>query len=301
MKRLSLLFFYCYCNCHCFSQLPDTEIWLIQLKDSAGTMLFKNPQNITKRPGYDNQASFSPDSKSILYTSVRDSQSDIYRYDIKSKKTTRLTQTVESEYSPTYMPDGKNISTVRVERDSTQRLWKFPVSGKPEFSLVMDKVKGVGYHAWLGPDSLALFLLTQPFSLQLFNVKKQIPDTLAFNPGRCFGKLYSHNFIYVEKENSEFIPDTIRLFDPRSKKVYQSFAAVKGAEDFVVMTVDVFEGKGYYNALFMCKGSELFRQWIGQDKEWKKVADFSGMGIENVTRIAISPDNKWLTVISNKK
>ena len=51
------------------------------------------PVNITHRPGYDNQPSFTPDSRAILFTSTHeDAQSDIYRYDIASKQITRVTQ-----------------------------------------------------------------------------------------------------------------------------------------------------------------------------------------------------------------
>lgn len=285
-----------------FPQLPDSDIWLIPLNDSAGNLITKKPMNITARPGYDNQPSFSPDGKFILYTSVRDTQSDIFRYEIKTGKTKRLTATRESEYSPTVMPDRKNISVVRVELDSAQRLWKFPFQGKPEFSLVMDKIKGVGYHSWLGPDSVALFVLGKPFTLQLFNVRKQIPDTLMDNPGRCFGKLYLTNFIYVEKLNSLGLPDSIRYYSPIEKRVYASVPCLLGSEDFAIYTASAFGGKGYYNALLMCKGSELFILWDqGKKKGWNKIADFAGAGIENITRIAISPDKKYIAVVSNKK
>jgi len=68
-----------------------------------------------------------PDGHGVLYTSIRNKQADIYRYDLQSGATTQVTNTAESEYSPTLMPDRKNISVVRVEADGkTQRLWKFP-------------------------------------------------------------------------------------------------------------------------------------------------------------------------------
>src|SRR6266566_3120871 len=102
-----------------FCQLPESDIWLLDIKDSAGTVSFQNPVNITNRKGYDNQPAFSPDGTFILYTRYDDStkQSDIYKYDIKTKARTQFTKTLTSEYSPTFMPDGKNISVVMVEKD----------------------------------------------------------------------------------------------------------------------------------------------------------------------------------------
>ena len=44
--------------------------------------------------------------------------------------TTRVTNTPESEYSPTVTPDGAHISVIRVEADGTQRLWRFTIDGR---------------------------------------------------------------------------------------------------------------------------------------------------------------------------
>ena len=42
----------------------------------------------------------------------------------------RVTNTPESEYSPTVTPDGAHISVIRVEADGTQRLWRFTLDGR---------------------------------------------------------------------------------------------------------------------------------------------------------------------------
>ena len=136
---------------------PDTEIYLASLTTTGDTLTIGTPVNISNSPGYDNQPSFTPDGKSVLFTSVRGTRkpdpansaatgSEIYRYDIASQRLTQLTDTPESEYSPTVTPDGQHFSTIRVEADGTQRLWRFAIDGKnPE--LVLADVKPVGYHA----------------------------------------------------------------------------------------------------------------------------------------------------------
>src|SRR5690349_23137595 len=101
---------------------PSTDIYLLPLQVTGMGIHVGTPVNITNRPGYDNQPSFTPDSRAILFTSVRaDAQSDIYRYDMAMKATTRVTSTPESEYSATVYGDGTRFSVIRVERDSTQR------------------------------------------------------------------------------------------------------------------------------------------------------------------------------------
>ena len=87
-----------------FAQTPPaTDIYLIALTWRDGRVrLGDGPAaNITNWTGYDNQPFFLPDGRSLLYTSIReDGQADIYRYDLGSGLSVRLTATPESEYSP---------------------------------------------------------------------------------------------------------------------------------------------------------------------------------------------------------
>jgi|SRR5579862_265872 len=125
----------------------NTDIFLAPLSIRNGMVEIGAPVNITNRPGYDNQPSFTPDGKAVLFTSVReDAQADIYRYDVGSKLITRVTKTPESEYSATVMPSGDRFSVIRVEPDSTQRLWSFRLDGTDP-RLVIERLKPVGYHA----------------------------------------------------------------------------------------------------------------------------------------------------------
>ena len=109
-------------------RLPDTEIFLAPLSVENGVAVVGAPVNVTRHAGYDNQPSFTPDGAAILYTSQRDGQTDVYRYDLRDRSTTPLTDTPESEYSPAVAPDGRSITVVRVEADSAQRLWEIPVA-----------------------------------------------------------------------------------------------------------------------------------------------------------------------------
>src|SRR5258705_12870036 len=150
---------------------PDTEIYLAPLSMSGGRLTVGLPVNITSSPGYDNQPSFAPDGRSVLFTSLRGgAQTDIYRYDIAAGRVERVTNTPESEYSPTESPDGAHISVIRVEADGAQRLWRFTMDGtQPE--LVLADVKPVGYHAWGDDHTLALFVLGRPATLQIADTR----------------------------------------------------------------------------------------------------------------------------------
>src|SRR6476659_4671772 len=93
---------------------PGTDIYLVRLAERQGKLVAEEVKNVTNRPGYDNQPHFSPDGKTLFFTSVRDGQSDIYRIDLASGAVTPFTNTPESEYSATVMPGGKEIAVIRV-------------------------------------------------------------------------------------------------------------------------------------------------------------------------------------------
>ena len=75
-----------------------------------------------------------------------------------SKTISQVTNTPESEYSPTVTPDGRHISVIRVESDGTQRLWQFTLDGR-EPTVLCPGIKPVGYHAWADASVLVLFVL----------------------------------------------------------------------------------------------------------------------------------------------
>ena len=163
---------------------PATDVFLAPLTIHGAPISVGTPVNITNRPGYDNQPAFTPDGRSILYTSTRDDgQSDIYRYNLESKTTVRVTTTPESEYSATPMPGGGRFSVIRVERDSTQRLWSFDMNGGDP-RLVFESIKPVGYHTWVDSTTVAMFVLGRPNALVVASTTGGRVDTLARDIGR---------------------------------------------------------------------------------------------------------------------
>jgi dipeptidyl aminopeptidase/acylaminoacyl peptidase len=241
---------------------------------------FSEPKKITDYAGYNNQPFFLPDGHNILYTSIRNGQADIYRYDLKTGATTQVTNTPESEYSPTLMPDGKNISVVRVEKDGTQRLWKFPLAGGGAPSLILENVKPVGYHHWIDNHTVALFVLGspgKPNTLQIADTNTGKSEIVAENPGRVLRKVPERNqFSFVHKISDQHWE--IKYFDMRSHTIASFVETLPGVEDYAWLN----------GALLMGKDSKLYavRPFAGQ--KWTEVGDFSKAGIKRITRIAVS-------------
>ena len=266
---------------------PATDIYLVDMHKQGERIVIGVPENITNRDGYDNQPFFLPDSQGLLYTSIRDGQADSYRYEFASKPTKAMTQTPESEYSPTPMPDGKYFSVVRVELDTAliQRLWKFPFDGgKP--SLVLKDINPVGYHAWGNENTLGLFVLGNPPTFQLADIRSGKGEVLAERIGRSMHKIPAQDAIsFLHK-----LPDTewwIKKLDLATQEIMLLAKPIAGNE-FYAWLPD--------GTIAMAKDSKIYRWQEKSPSEWQLIADFSKKGLKGITRLAASPDGKYMAV-----
>jgi dipeptidyl aminopeptidase/acylaminoacyl peptidase len=268
---------------------PDTDVFLVDVHQQGSRMTFGMPQNITHRQGYDNQPSFLPNGNALFYTSARNGgPTDIYRYDIASKTDRQITKTPEGEYSATVMPGGASFSVIRVEADSTQRLWKFPIDGGTP-SLVLENIKPVGYHAWFDDKTILLFVLGNPATLQLADVPSGKAITLANNPGRSLHRIPGQpRMSFVHKASKD--EWTIQSLDPKTHEIKPLVKTLPGAEDYVWIP----DGK----TILMAKGSKLFRWSSSQNSDWQEIADFSSSGVREMTRLAISPHGDRLAFVA---
>lgn len=66
-------------------------------------------QRLTNVPGYDAEATVSPDGKKIIFTSERDGDLDLYSMDIDGKNVMRLTDAIGYDGGAFYSPDSKMI------------------------------------------------------------------------------------------------------------------------------------------------------------------------------------------------
>ena len=262
----------------------NTEVYLANLGRDAAPLTGGTPLNISNSPGYDNEPSFTPDGKSVLFVSNRDGkQSDIYRYDIATKALTQLTHTPESEYSPLVTPDGKTFSVIRVEADGTQRLWRFDLDGSNP-RLVLENVKDVGYQAWLDATHVAVFIVRhgQPNILQLADTTTGATEMIDSNPGhglalRPHGSNAAPTLTYVCKTDPTHW--VVKEFDLATKKVTVIADALPGSEDLAWDPIR--------DILFMAKGPKVFVVDKQSKTGWGEQGDFTSAGIDHITRLAI--------------
>jgi hypothetical protein len=266
------------------SGVPSTDIYLYRVS----RFLPFGPRlvNITNRRGYDNQPSW--DGETILYTSIRDGQADIYRYE--NGQHTRLTTTPESEYSPAITPDGDAISVVRVERDSTQRLWRFPMDGGAP-AVILEAVKPVGYYAWLDSTTVALFVLGSPNSLQIADTRTGGTRVVTTNIGRSLQRVpESMRASYVHRIGERWQLETV---DPRARANgsfdIDTIAPLPDSADYAVWRSPT--------ELYSGAGSRIYRLRL-PSKRWQQVAELGG--VRRISRLAISPDGRTLAVVADE-
>jgi len=268
--------------------LPKTDIYLLDMKMKSGRIELGMPIKITEWSGYDNQPMFLPDGKSLFHTSIRDDdQADIYRYNLASNALSNVTKTYESEYSATPMPDGKFFSVIRVEKDSTQRLWKFPIAGG-EPGLVLGNVKPVGYHTWGDANTVVMFVLGNPITMQIADIRTGKADTVAQNIGRSLHKIPKRetiSFVHKVSENEWLI----KQLDLKTRAIATLAKTLPASEDYAWISPDI---------LLMGKDSKLYQYDLKKNDDWLEVADFSIAGLKSITRLAVNSKGDKLAVVA---
>jgi WD40 repeat protein len=266
---------------------PGTDIWLASLTLRDGRVSLGTPVNLTARPGYDNQPAFLPDGSGLLYTRIgSDAQADVWRYDFATRSARAIITTPESEYSPTPIPGG-GISVVRVERDSTQRLWRFDADGSNP-TLLLERLKPVGYHAWTGDRTLALFVLGSPNALVLATAGGDRADTVARDIGRSPQSVPGrHAATFVQRVDST--ESWLAEVDGETRAVRRLVRLPRGA-DFHAWTP---------GGLVLTSDGVTLYQWDSHAAgPWVPVADLSALGLREVTRLAVSPGGDRLALVA---
>ncbi|WP_456427498.1 hypothetical protein [Rhodocaloribacter sp.] len=265
---------------------PATDVWLAPMAEGVPTP--EAAVNLTDRDGYDNQPSFTPDGQNLLYTSFRDGQTDIFRIEIATRAIHPVTRTPESEYSPVVMPGGEGISVVRVEADGTQRLWAFAMDGSAP-RLVLEDVRPVGYYAWGDDHTLVLFVLGDPPTLQIADTRTGLAETRVHAVGRSIRRIPGTREVsFIRKRSEDYWG--VRALNVDTRAVRPIGPTLPGREDHA-WTPD---GK-----LLMADGAVLYR-WDALTRSWQPLADFSSLGVTNITRLAVHPEGRYLAFVADR-
>jgi Tol biopolymer transport system component len=265
-------------------QPPGTEIYLLDLSVKEKKVVVSNPENVTNRPGYDNQPGFHPDKPLLYYTSATDGgKTDLVEYNFKKKKSRKITNTSEREYSPTVTPDKKFLSCIIQRDNGAQDLGKYPIDGGEPTVLV--NTLTVGYHAWINPESLLVFVLGDTMTLQRYDLASKQSVIVAKSIGRSLHKVPGTlSMSFVTK-----VTDTMSVLNKLNTDgtVEPIVNTLHGRED-LTWTPD---GK-----VIMSDGRKLFYFQPGKSIEWTEIEGHP-MPPGTITRLAVNAEGNKLAIV----
>ena len=271
---------------------PQPDIYLAELSVFDGLHYLGPLQNVTNRPyTYDAQPAFTPDGRSLMYTTEhvsRDAaQTEIHRYYLTSRRETRITRTDASEYAPVPIPGDRAFSAIRVEADSTQRVWRFTMEGMDGETL-LGNLNAVEYHAWGSETAMLLYLRGEPPTVRIANLTTGESEVVASGVGRSLNKIPNRNaWSFVERVTaSEAWISEVNIATHEVRRVMRT---VGGGE------LHAWTPEG---VLLMTSGSRIY-QWDSEvDRDWRRIADLADMGI-TLSGIAVSPDGTRIALVGD--
>ncbi len=263
---------------------PGSEIIVFDISIKGGGISLSNPVNITNHKGYDNQPFFYKNS--IYYSSAPDSaQMDIKKYDLITKKTQPITNTIDNEFSPTVTPDGKFISCILQRKNGRQDLVKYPINGGTAVVLIGDMK--VGYHTWIDRNNLLLFVLedTSTNALYLYNLLTKKTSRITDGIGRSLHKIPGGTSLsFIKKTNDNWL---INKIDKAAKKVTPVKPAMPKREDITWTKSGL---------IITSDGNDLFYGKSGNN-QWKKISLPDTFPLKNITRLALNQANTKLAIV----
>ncbi len=267
-----------------------TEIYLFDLIQTDDSFRMSNAVNISKNEGYDNQPSFTDDGTAILFSSTRNNQTDIARYEIDENYRLWVTATPQSEYSPMSYPKKKKYFTVvRTNKDDSQFLYKYAYKNKVPEILIPNLT--VGYYLWFDHRTLISFVLGEIETLQVSNLKYKIKYPIQSYIGRSLNKIpqsfsKGENLLsYISKSHES--PE-IYAINPVNSEQKHLADALENSED-LTWTND--------GTILMGRNDKIFKLKPGVDNEWVAINIESDLPLKSITRIVVSPDGTKIAVV----
>ncbi|MEE4245467.1 MAG: hypothetical protein V2I33_08655 [Kangiellaceae bacterium] len=258
----------------------DISLFKISRDQSGLSIVFE--KHLVARKGYDNQPQFNLQSNAVLYTRMADDQTtDIWSVSLTGEAKP-LTNSKISEFSPTPINQSRfsaisainGVQTlVEIEAGKVAAEYKGPI-------------EPVGYHTWVSERLLAMFRLGEPNNLVLLDTHSNELKVLDQDIGRSLINLADGRSLLYSKNDGKG-RKVLTLADTKAdtkQEINQLSAKVEDFtwhKDFGIVHSD---------------GSK-FMQLNLNNKQWNKVNVDKPATINNISRMAISPDGQWLVAV----
>ncbi|PIW28839.1 MAG: hypothetical protein COW29_08040 [Rhodobacterales bacterium CG15_BIG_FIL_POST_REV_8_21_14_020_59_13] len=269
--------------------LPETDISLAGLEWVNGLPRLAGQRIVTAEGLYDNQPAFDDNGGFYFTTETAGNQTDIH-YMNAAGEVRNITQSPdESEYSPRPSPDGNAITYIhQAPGGYGGQVYRHPLEGTSTGPV--HDYGPAGYYALAADQSaMLLFALTDPFSLRWIDLERDIGEEVTTGIGRA---LYSapdgqSAFFTLERPEGGYI---VNQFSFGDSSITPVFRLPGKTEDYAVFT----NPEGELAWLAVSDGTLFYR---ASQAYWQPVGDLAGMGLNGISRLAVSPDASQLAIV----
>lgn len=278
------------CICLLFSvtiwaQTP-TKVTVFDINMTDDELKVSNAVEVPGEGAYNNQPFFR-DNTTILLSAERDSQTDILKYDLHSKKKTWISATPGGEYSPQPIPDSDAVAAVRLDPDGLQRLYKYNEK-RQEISEMISDLPVAYFSFRTARTIIATVLNGDKMDLVSIDLHLKKISPLFTDAGRGIQKI----------PKSESISYT--LTNEAGK--WDIYVMEQNVEDTYFVTELPYEIQDYVwlndTQILIGMQSKLYLYDTFGEGEWTHIANLEDFGLKNISRMAVSPDGKKLAVVS---
>ncbi|WP_422091569.1 nuclear transport factor 2 family protein [Tenacibaculum ovolyticum] len=263
----------------------NTEIHLFDISNKEGKSIISNAKNISNNEGYDSQPHFY-DDENILFASTRNNQTDIIKYNTNTAEKSFINNTLNgSEYSPQRIPNSKNISAVRLDKDGLQRFYQYLLKTGKSKELIENLV--VAYPYWYDKNTLISSVIVND-TLELFvsDLKNKTNSSITKQTGRSIHRIPNSNLVSFMKKNGETWE--VWSLNPKTKET-KKITSTRTREDICWLP----------NGTMLVANQNMILQFnLKKDKKWSVFHRFKDENINNISRITVNHNGNKLAIVA---
>ena len=269
------------------AQVLTTEVWVGALEMREGRFAVSGLKNISNEPGYDNQPAFFADGRSLLYSTEAESVAETglgvhaVRYYLDDSRRVPLVRA--RGFSPTPTRDGEGFMTLR---EGT--VWLHNVAGKP-LRVLLPAVKTAGYFTRIDERRWVLFMNEPDRHIAIWNgdsLTRLVPGAVTA-PYRIPGT-NAVSFVVQEGETKKLMRMDLTDDGGNSHRVLAPIP-------FPTAGAHVWTSRG---TLLMASGNTLHEWDPRAPDSWPAVQRFDDPDLQGITRIALSPAEDRIALVS---
>lgn len=268
-----------------FSQ-ADTEVFLFNIEASRNKLNLVNGKNISNNKGYDSQPSFYNDNL-ILFASTRNGQTDIAKYNVRDNELSYINSTPNGgEYSPQKIPNSKNVSAVRLDKDGLQRFYEYNFKTGNSTELIKDVV--VAYPMWYNKNTVvASVIANNNLELVVSYIDKKTTTTIAKGTGRSIHKIPNSKLVSFMKRNGK--DWEVWSLNPETKEQKKIVSTGKNQDVCWLLN----------GSLLIANESKILIFNPKTDTEPHLFYDFKKQfGLQNISRIAVNSISSKIAIVA---